>query len=136
MRAIILLCLAALFLGAEPAAGDADAKKKFLVAIGKSLKAADAAAIGKLFPESGTIRLTLRGVKSGKYRATQAKSLLKTWFKTIEPKKCELKDTGRTFGKYSMKYKVKADATTVTKTVHVHLQKEGESWLIVGIVES
>jgi hypothetical protein len=104
--------------------------------VGKSLLKSDAAAVSALFKKKAKIELTLRGIKSGKYREKQARSLLAAWMKKIEPKEVKLTEVGGSVGKFKFKYKVRADGKVLDKKIHVYLEKEGESWLITGIVES
>ena len=113
-----------------------DPKKKFLEGVGKSLLKADAAAIGAHFKKKGKIELKLRGIKDGKYREKQARSLLAAWVKKIEPKEVKLAEVGGSVGKFKVKYKVRADGKVLDVKIHVYLEKVGDSWLITGIVES
>ncbi|MHC4473426.1 MAG: DUF4783 domain-containing protein [Planctomycetota bacterium] len=113
-----------------------DPKKTFLLAVGKSFLKGDAAAIGAHFKKKGKIELKLKGIKDGKYREKQARSLLAAWLKKIEPKEMKLEEVGSSSGRFKAKYKVRADGKVVAGKVHVYLEKEGKSWLIVGIVES
>lgn len=136
LRATLLLLL---FLAGTSLADEKkkeDPKTKYLKAVGKMLKAGDAEGIAKHFPKEGKIQLRLRG-KSGKFRDEQAKAILVDYMKNvIEPLEYKLVGEGKTTGKFSMKYKVRADGRTVKGTTMVYLRKEGESWQIVGIVES
>lgn len=111
-----------------------DAKKEFLVALGKSFKASDAAAIGKHFRTNGKIGLKLEGVKNGDYRGKQALNVLKEWFKGITPTEVKLSDHKGSHGKYGLKYKKSGKA--VKATLKVFLEKEEKTWRIKGIEES
>jgi len=112
-----------------------DEKKKLLVAIGKSVKAADATAISKHFRTSGKIELKLKGVKNGQYRSKQALGVLKDWFKAITPTECKLKDDPKgSYGKFKLKYK--KSGKKIEATLKVFLEKEGKTWRIKGIEES
>ena len=113
-----------------------DPAKKFLEGIGKLVKAGDASGIASYFPEKGKVELTLRGIKNDKYRRDQAKSLLRAYFDRIEPKTVKLTTSRSTVGKFSVKYRVKADETEVTATLWVYVVKEEDRWTITGIVES
>ena len=110
-------------------------KKKLLVAIGKSVKAADASAISKHFRTSGKVELKLEGVKNGQYRSKQALGVLKDWFKSLTPTECTLKDDPKsTYGKFKLKYK--KSGKTIEATLKVYLEKEDKTWRIKGIEES
>jgi hypothetical protein len=130
--AVVLALLAAPLRAKEE---EDDPAKTFLQGIGKLLKKGDATAIAAHFPEKGKVELTLRGIKNDKYRRDQATSLLRAYFDRIEPKTAKLTDTRSTVGKFSVKYRVKADETEVTATVWVYFVKEEDRWTITGIVE-
>jgi hypothetical protein len=127
----LLVCL----LG--PAArGEDDPVKAYLTGIGKSFAGGTPSAISGRFPEKGKIELRLKRIEGGSFRKAQAKSVLATYFKAISPSACELSTVKGLVGRYKFTYKVTATGTTVESALHVNLRKEGESWLIVGIVES
>ena len=136
MRTVLTIALLCIVLLVPPASAKDDPTKSFLLGIGKALKAGDAGGISKHFPSRGKVELRLKRIKAGNYRNVQARALLKTYLNGIEPKSYELKQHDRLVGEFKMKYRVRSDGTTVEGTTHVYLQKEGGSWLIVGIVES
>jgi hypothetical protein len=113
-----------------------DGRKKLFEEIGKLIETGDAAALGKLLAKDRKIDLRLHGVKEGKYRRKQAKSLLAAFFKAIEPKKVKLDEGKGTTGRYKVKYAVKATGKSVESMLHVFLVEEEESWRIGGILES
>ena len=130
--ALILVLLAA----TSPLGAEDDARKKFLLELGKSLTSGNSGAVAAHFPGDKKVELSLRGVKRGRYRSGQAKSLLATYLsRTIQPIKYVLKDVRGSVGKFSMEYRVRADGRRVTGTTCVYLEESGDSWNIVGIVE-
>lgn len=135
-----LLPLIAVLLLVAPLYGDGkekeDPNKTFLLGVGKLLKSGDAAGIAAYFPKKGKVQLTLRGIKSDKYRDEQAKSLLTEYFKRIDPIEYKLKKVETTAGKFESKYKLKSEGTKVEGTTWVHFEKEEDTWTITGIVES
>jgi len=135
MKTLTTLLLLMLIL-ASPAIGEDDPTTKFLKGIGKLLKAENSGALSGYFPATGKVELRLKGVNPGHFRKGQAKSLLATYFKQIEALDYKLKSVNGLVGKFEMNYRLVADGRKVKGTTHVYLQKEGESWLIVGIVES
>jgi hypothetical protein len=124
------------FVAAPGAVAKDTALKSYLTAVGKSFAAGKSSSIAKAFPEQGKISLKLSGIKTGAYRKPQAKSLLATWFKGIKPGACKLKTVKGLVGRFTFEFKIKKNGTTVKKTIQVSLRKKGESWLIVGILES
>ncbi len=129
---LVLLVLVA----APGSAAENDALKAFLTGVGKSFAAGSSSSITKHFPEKGKVALRLSRIKAGSYRKPQAKSLLATWFKGIKPGACKLKTVKGLVGRFVFEYKVLANGTTARKTIQVSLRKQGDSWLIVGILES
>jgi hypothetical protein len=108
----------------------------FLTGIGKSLKAKKHAEIAALFRPKGKIELKLKGQKDGDYRSKHAAGILKSWCEGMDPTSCELKDHKGSYGKFKLKYKIRKNGKSVEATVKVHLEKEGKTWRIKGIVES
>jgi hypothetical protein len=135
MRWVMVFALLVFIMPPDAAAED-DAAKAFLTGVGRSFAAGNAGTIAKYFPAEGKVDLRLSGIKEGSYREAQAKSLLATWFKGIKPKECKLTSVKGLVGRFSLTYQVVADGTTVTKTIQVSLRREGEEFLIVGILES
>jgi hypothetical protein len=114
-----------------------DPAKTFLASVGTALKARDAGAVARHFPAEGKVEVRLKRMKGGRYRGEQARSLLASWLREIEPKVVKLTEVrDGTVGVFETKYKVLADGSEVTGTLHVSITKEGESWRITGIVES
>ena len=135
MRCLMVVVLL-VFAIAPWAVAEDDAVKTFFTGIGKSFAAGSSSSISKHFPEQGKVDLKLSGIKAGSYRKAQAKSLLSTWFKSIKPGSCKLKSVKRLIGRFTFKFQVVANGTTVTKTIQVSLRKEGRGYLVVGILES
>lgn len=136
LAALLATLFLATLLLASPVAGEDDATTTFLKGIGKLFKGKDAKAISAYFPATGKVELRLAGVNPGHFRNAQAKSLLATYFKTIESPEYKLKSVNGLVGKFETSYRIVEDGRKAKGTTHVYLQKEGESWLIVGIVES
>ncbi len=129
---LVLLVLVA----APGASAEDDALKTFLTGVGKSFAGGSSNSIARHFPEKGKVSLRLSRIKAGSYRKPQAKSLLATWFKGIKPGACKLKTVKGLVGRFEFKYKVLANGAIAEKKIQVSLLKHGESWLIVGILES
>lgn len=131
----LLLLLALTATAAQPKE-DEDPKKAFLVSVGGLFKAGKAADIAKYFPAVKKVELRLRGVKAGRYRGAQARSLLTTYLtRTVEPLKYKLKEVRGSVGKYETEYRIRADGRRVKGTTCVYLEEKDGGWLIVGIVE-
>jgi hypothetical protein len=130
---LLLLAVAAL----SPAAADEeDPQKRFLRGIGKALQGGNASAVASHFPSSRKIDLSLRGVKSGRYRSGQARSLLATYLtRTIQPIKYTLKEVRGSVGKFVAEYRIREDGRRVKSTTCVYLEEKTGGWHIVGIVE-
>ena len=138
MRRLIApsLILGLLVAAVSPLAASEDPRKEFLKGVGSSFKSGNAEAIARYFPETRKVELRLRGVKAGRYRSRQARSLLTTYFgETIQPIKYELKEVRGSMGKFTMEYRVRADGRRVKGTTCVYIEKADSGWLIVGIVE-
>ncbi len=133
---ILLLLLLAPALAVPARAKERDAKKEMLAKVGKLLKAGDASGISGYFRSKGKIELKLKGIKSGKYRDKQARALLTSYFKAIEPKEYTLKEVKGSYGKFKMKYRVRATGKTIEGKTYVYVERESGRWKITGIIES
>lgn len=135
IHAFSLLVLLALTAG-NALPEEEDPRKAFLTSIGAAIKAGKAANVARYFPAEKKVELRLRGVKAGRYRGAQARSLLTTYLtRTIEPLKVKLKEVRGSVGKYETEYRVRADGRRVKGTTCVYLEEKDGGWLIVGIVE-
>ncbi len=139
---LILILLVILLAGPALAKGGGKKKKKvdkrkvMLTSVGKLMKAGDASGIADYFRKKGKIELKLSGITNGKYRGKQARSLLKSYFDKIKPVEYKLKDVKDTYGKFTMKYKVKFTGKKVEGKTYVYIEKEDGKLRITGIVES
>jgi hypothetical protein len=132
LLAVLLLVLPLLAQDGE----EKDPRKVFLKGIGKAVKSGSWTTVAGHFPEEGKVELRLRGIQPGRYRDKQARSLLASWFGKIEVKKAELKEIRGSVGVFRLKYRLREDGTRVEGQLNVSFVQRGESWLIVGIVES
>jgi hypothetical protein len=135
VRALIVLLAVVIAAGAARPEEE-DPRKEFLKGIGGAFKAGNATAIARHFPSDKKVELRLRGMKAGRYRGAQARSLLKTYLtRTVEPIKYKLKEVRGSVGKYETEVRLRVDGRKVKGTTCVYLEEKADGWLIVGIVE-
>jgi len=136
-RTILFILIVVMAAPALAGSGKKKSKKKaMLETVGKLLKSGDSAGIAKYFRAKGKTELKLRRIKAGKYRDKQARSLLATYFKAIEPKSYTLKEVKDTYGKFAMEYRVKSTGKTIKGKTYVYVEKSDGKFRITGIVES
>jgi hypothetical protein len=131
----LLVALAAAPAGTAGPSRDEETAKVFSK-IQKHWEKGDVEKIARLLPPEGKVKLALQGVKPGEYRREQAHALLRKYFESIETK--EFKPTGKPKGasaQFKHVFLVRADDHKETRYTFITLDREGDEWVIVEILE-